>query len=673
MKEKISIKTSERLFYLILLILCVLPEIIYIGGLGFYWDDWSQLFLHTKFGDAAFPDYYAYNRPLSAWTDMLFFPVCGSSPLKWHLLLLLLKYILCVLFYKISNLVIPHQKKLSETASLLFAVCPLFSQSYISIAYTQHFTDFILFALSVLLLLRSVSEPRKSLKTTCFLLSVICTILHLTVTEYFAFLELIKIPLLWSVVRKEKNSVSCLNSITKYYAPHFVIFILYCLYRLNITKFFPFAGTETPDLLYLFMKSPAAGIRSFLKNLSVDMLYPFTHFLSGLFAFNIQSILTATELLMITISLITACFVFFFLTKIRIEQQDLIRSDKDKVLENGSPVPASGRKPEILFILICFAGIFLGVLPFLIMNENALNTDDPAHADRTFLAALPFVCIVFSLLLKKFFPNRKLYAAAAGLTVFLFCHGQMNAYLKAKQFTDEQNSFYQQLSIRIPGIMDGTAIVDDTIIFPDQGNFATASALNVLYPNPIRENGDVPVWVFSYPERLRENHGLFNVKNRIYHFKQPAADYIYIDHDNRYANCVWVFTPEDTDNPHISDLQRGWIEGTSIDRIEPGKSFTPDDKIFGHSENNWCNYYQQASLLLQKEEWDKLSELTDTVLKEGFSPSDNRSNSPFEWWPFIAGLLHNGKQEEAKSLADEAVMTDNAYGSFFAERFSSFH
>ena len=672
MKEKINFKKTERLFYLTILILCVLPEIIYIGGLGFYWDDWSQLFLHTKFGDTAFPEYYAYNRPLSAWTDMLFFPIFGSSPVKWHLLLLLLKYILCILFYKISALVIPQQKKLSVTASLLFAVCPLFSQSYISIAYTQHFTDFILFALSVYLLLRSVSESRNFLKTAYFLLSVVCTILHLTVTEYFAFLELIKIPLLWYVVKKEKNSGSCLNNIVKYYAPHFFIFILYCLYRLNITKFFPFAGTETPDLLYLFMKSPAAGIRSFLKNASVDMLYPFTHFLSGLFAFNIQSILTATELLMIAISFITACFAFFCLTKIRVVQE-LNQADTDKRSENGSTVPASGRKPEIQFILTCLAGIFLGVLPFLIMNENAMNTDDPAHADRTFFAALPFVCLVFTLFLNKFFPDRKLYAVAAGLTVFLFCHGQMNAYLKAKQFTDEQNSFYQQLSTRIPGIMDGTAIVDDTIIFPDQGNFATASALNVLYPNPIRENGDVPVWVFSYPERLRENHGLFNVKNRVYHFKQPATDYIYIDHDNRYANCVWVFTPEDTDNPHISDLQRGWIEGTSIDRIDSGKAFTLDEKIFGHSENNWCKYYQQASLLLQKEEWDDLSELTDNVLKEGFSPSDSRSNSPFEWWPFIAGLLHNGDYDRAKYLADEAVMTDNAYESFFETRFSAFH
>ena len=149
-------------------------------------------------------------------------------------------------------------------------------------------------------------------------------------------------------------------------------------------------------------------------------------------------------------------------------------------------------------------------------------------------------------------------------------------------------------------------------------------------------------------------------------------DYIYIDHDNRYANCVWVFTSEDTDNPHISDLQRGWIEGTSIDRIDSGKYFTPDEKIFGYSENNWCNYYQKASLLLQKEDWIELSELTEIVLQKGFSPSDSRSNSPFEWWPFIAGLLHNGKSEEAKSLADEAVMMDNAYQSFFAERFSSF-
>ena len=704
MKEKRNFVTSEVIVYLILFFLCLLPEAIYIGSHGFYWDDWSQLFLHTKFGDDAFPDYYAYNRPLSAWTDMMYFPICGGSPLRWHLLMIVLRFLLCRLFYKILISIMPGKGKLSFTAAILLAVCPLFSQSYISIAYTQHFTDFVLYGLSVLLLYQSACTCERPKKFVFYLLSVVCTIIHLTITEYFVFLELIKIPVLIAAVNNKNEKRNYLYNMIKYYTLHFLIFVLYCLYRLKITDFFPNAGQETPELLYLFQHSPVQAIHSFLKNTAVDLLYPFTGFLSRIFDFNIQSILTKQELVMILISLLISSGVYFVLKRFRktlnnsdegertvrhVPRENCPRTSINQCFlkqgtqksagifiknpkQNNTPVFSENHKEKGCLILICLAGIFLGVLPFLIMNENALNNTDLPHADRTFLAAMPFACLLFSFFLSVFFPNHSLFAAAAALIVFLFCHGQMSAYLEAKLFTEKQNSFYQQLSVRIPGIADGTAFVDDSIIFPEQGNFATASALNILYPNAIRENGEIPLWVFSYPERTRDHHSAFNVQNRIFRFQQSASDYIYLDYDNQFANCVWIFTPQDVDNPHITDLQRGWIAGTGIDRVELDAVLHPDESIFGREKNNWCHYYQQAGLLMQKEDWNGLSNLTADVLAAGFSPSDSRSNSPFEWWPFLLGLLHEGKTEEAQALADEAVRVDGAYKDFFDKRFADF-
>ena len=651
MENKTRKNHSNVYIYPVLFALCILPEAFFIARLGFYWDDWSQLFLHIKFGDTAFWEYFSYNRPLSAWTDILFFPLCGESPLRWHLLLIILKWILCILFYCISELILPGNTRLTVPAALLFACCPLFSQAYISIAYTQHFTDFILFSLSVILLLYSFRVPAKWKKIILYVLSVLCTVLHLSVTEYFAFLELIKIPLFLIAAGRndEKNGIKKrFGSAVCYLSVHFLIFVLYCLYRLNISRFFSNFSAETPDLLYLFLKSPGTAVHSFLKNLAVDLLYPFTGFISGLFDFNIQSILTKNELLLIFVSLFIAALAGLYLRK---------------------QIPESGKISGLRFTLFCIAAMFLSVLPFLVMNENYLNTDDFAHADRTFLAAVPFVCLIFAGLLDRFFPLARLHIVAVCIMVFLFCHGQMSAYHQARIFTQQQNDFYHQLAIRVPGFTDGTAIVDDTIIFPDQGNFATASAINVLYPNRIRETGDVPVWVFSYPERLRKNHGGFHVQNRNYHFNQPPADYIYIDYDNRFANCVWVFSPEDFDNPHITELQRSWIAGTDLTRIDTAAVLKPDKAIFGTLSNNWCGFYQQASLLRQKENWDDLRTLTESVLSEGYTPSDSRSNSPFEWWPFIEALARTGETEHARTLAEEAVRTDAAFADFFENRF----
>ena len=210
--------------------------------------------------------------------------------------------------------------------------------------------------------------------------------------------------------------------------------------------------------------------------------------------------------------------------------------------------------------------------------------------------------------------------------------------------------------------------MDDTIIFPEQGNFSTASAVNVLYPNEIEEGADVPIWIFSYDTRRYSEHGGFHVQKRMWRMNQPPTDYIYIDHDNHFANCVWVVSPEDTDNPHVSELQRGWIANTDLSRVNTDAELTPNATVFGTETKNWCWYYQKASLLRQKEQWEDLAALAAEALAAGFTPSVSCANSPFEWWPFIEGLYRAGNTEKALELANEAIGIDSAYQDFYSNR-----
>lgn len=640
------LRSSSR-FYLLIFLLCVLPEAIFLGRHGFYWDDWSQLFLHTKFGDSEFWHYFSYNRPGSAWTHVLFFPICVSSPVRWHLLFLLLKTVLTILFLKVGRKVLPEQTALVNTAAILFAVCPLFSQEYISIAYSQHFTDFVLFFLSVLSLLNAASAKSRPRIAGWYLLSLVSMVLHLMISEYFAFLEVLKQPLVCICLRQNKVNKPFRKG-TLFALPHYILFAAYCFYRLNITKFAPLFSAETPDLLYLLRTNFTAGMISLCRNIAVDMLWPFTGFFSKLLNFDLLHLLTVHEIGSILFSLFIAGIFIMFAPEI-------------KPLYANSGI-------YISIFLLGIAGMALGILPFWVMNENFLLTDDPYHADRCFLAALPFVCLILSVILCRIFPGRNGLRGAAAVLVFLFVHGQLSENRTAELYTQYQNRFYNQLTERIPGIKDGTAIVDDTIIFPEQGNFATASALNVLYENPIRENGDVPVWVFGYDKRYYEENGGFHVQNRNYHFSEPPEHYIYIDHDNRFANCTWIFGPEDTDNPHVTDLQRSWILHSDTARIRTDASPSRDTQIFGNFEDGWCKYYQQAALLRQKEDWEGLRALAHKVLDAGFTPNHISSNSPFEWWPFIEGLYRSGETEQAVSLVQDAVRQDSAYSDFFSGR-----
>lgn len=631
----------------LLLLACLLPVALLIGQQGFYWDDWCQLFLHTKYGDGAFWQYFSYDRPGSAWTDILFFPICGDSPLRWHLLTLGLKYCSVVLFLAILRTCFPSKPRLNFIAALLTAVCPLFSQQFISIAYSQHYTDLVLFLLSVLLLLRSVLSENNLRKVLLSLFSLLAMVGHLTVTEYFVPQELLKLPLLWIVFSRIAPAKRLTETI-KHWAAHFALLLVYCVLRLNIIRFFPAYSADEPELLLSLKANPFSAIRMLIRNAAADTLYPFTGFISKLFDFDLLNITTGRSLLCLGIAFIFALAVCF-----GIRHSGMIDEEQHHTLR---------------LVFLGFCGIILGIAPFWVINETYLLSDDMPHADRCFMAALPWFCLILSAVLCFLFNESSKPAVGTALVVFLFTNGLFTANREAVDLTAEQNHFYHQLAERIPGIEDGTAIVDSAIIFPEQGNFSTASALNVLYPNGIRANGDVPIWVFSYDTRKYSEHGGFHVQKRMWRMNQPPTDYIYIDHDNHFANCVWVFTPEDTDNPHVSELQKGWIENTNLSRINTDAVLTPNSTIFGSEEKNWCWYYQKASLLRQKEQWEDLAALAEEALAAGYSPTDSRANSPFEWWPFVEGLYRSGKTEEAQNLAAEAVSMDHAYQDFYSNR-----
>ena len=241
----------------------------------------------------------------------------------------------------------------------------------------------------------------------------------------------------------------------------------------------------------------------------------------------------------------------------------------------------------------------------------------------------------------------------------------------ARWQTKKQNDIYWQIYTRIPGIQSNTAFVDEKVIFPFQGNFATASAINILYQNPINEDGTVPLWVFNIDGVQFEQHAGYHTIKRNFEFIASSRQSIFLDYQNQFSNCIWVFSPEDIDNPHLSEIQKSWLPHSDISRIRIDIQSLPDKKIFGSQPQNWCTYYQQAALFRQFKDWDELHDLTNSVLEDGFTPSSSSSNSPFEWWPFIESLIRSKEFEKAQDLTLQAIQTDPAYKDFFCNRWNN--
>lgn len=632
--------------------LCLAAHGLFIFSQGFYWDDWSQIFLRVKFGDTAYWDYFMADRPTSAWTNILFARFLQNDPRLWHLFIILLKFLTSIVIYRILRSLRPENGQANLMITSLYILCPLFSQIYISVAYTQHYLNALLFLLSVLFIILAAQSAEKT-KTLVFgSFSLLLTLLHLSIMEYFAFLELIKLPLLFITFRARSFSIKkSFRKSFQFFLPSLFLFCIYCVYRLNYTKIFPLQEAKDPSLFYDFISAPMATAISFAKTMIAHIAYIFTDFVGSLFTINVETMFRPFSLFSILLSVLLFFLIILFFSKIEFNSN----------LLSGKPIAG--------YLGIGFLWIFLALLPSLV-SDNTLAAVDQAHVERIFLPAIFGVALVFYALIAWLIPpHPKLMVAIAFLSAF-FYHQQLEANNLGRQQTLEQNNVFWQLRTRMPALESNTAIVDEEVMFPFQGNFSTSGAINLLYENPINPDGTTPLWVFHSQEKYFSERSGYSVKKRNFEFYAAPSQSIFLDYENQFANCVWIFSPEDIDNPHLTEIQKSWIPHSDISRIIREASAQPDPAIFGEQPANWCTYYQKASLLRQFHSWDALAALSTEVLDKGFTPQSNSSNAPFEWWPFIESLIRSHQVGKAEELTLQAIQADAAYKNFFCNRWN---
>ena len=89
LRYKAPANATGWLVALILLLLTSLAYGLLIPWLGYYQDDWYQVWFGRAFGPGIFPAYYAGERPFIAWIYMLTTSLLGYAPLSWHVFALL--------------------------------------------------------------------------------------------------------------------------------------------------------------------------------------------------------------------------------------------------------------------------------------------------------------------------------------------------------------------------------------------------------------------------------------------------------------------------------------------------------------------------------------------------------------------------------------------------------
>lgn len=663
-KRAFSLKFSHLSVPLALLLLCILSFGLLIPNLGFYWDDWAKTLVNRLYGPAGYWSYYAEDRPLSAWTHILFLSILGDSPLNWHLLSLVLRWLSAVGLWWVINSLWPQARRLAVFASCLFVVYPVFTLQPVAVTFHQQWLQYGLYFLSLGAMIQAYNKPQRFWPYTA--LSIFALLLQLTITEYFAVLEFVRLLVLWVLVsRRHEVFLKRLGATLGRWWPYLLLLGGYLVWRLFFIRL---SGEDPyrPDYLYTFFVDPKSTL-SYLGKLGIiEMFYMAVTSWAGVLDLGVgqilpQSVIPEMVKLSWLVATLTAAVLAVYLTRL-----DLVEEKE---------LSAESRRSWLLqVLLIGLLAMACGAAPAWISGRQVVSD---FHSNRYALPAMFGACLLWAAALEWMIDRPLPKVLALCLMVGLATGFHFRISAEHQDLWASQKDFYWQLYWRVPYLEPKTALLFEQEMFPNQGLFSTSAALNLLYPQPENSDG-LAYWIYALkpkyenaiPPRL-DKIG-FHTQFRTLVFNGAAPDTIIVYYDPGRANCLWLLTPEDEDNPDLAPVTAQMLALSNLERVRSGpvSEQYPPRQLFGDEpEHGFCYFYQKAALAQQKDDWEQVAVLADQVRRGGYHPADYRFKTPQEWLTFIEGYARSGRWEEAAGLAGSAAEINSAK---YAPRVCSF-
>lgn len=630
---------------LALLAVCALAFGLLLPKLGFYWDDWSNIHVAKIYGIPGLWEFYGDTyRPLTAWTFAVFTPLVGLSPLGWQILALVLRGLTAWVFAGLLGALWPQARWQAAAAALLFLVYPVFLQQPIAVTYHRHWTGYLLYMTSLLLMVLSVRQPRRAVVFT--LLALLALAGHLAIFEYYAGAELVRPLVLWlALAGAGLTGSKRFGAALLRWLPYLALFGAYVAWRLLA----PTVGAPDPNkpqLLLELFSQPVQAILHFTQLIIQDVVFIMetswhSTLQPALFDFS-----ASFTLITLGVSLVAALAVAFYLTRI----------------QTGAEPPRSWWKPALVLGL---AALICGGLPIWSTGRQALSG---GFADRYVLASLWGASLVWVALMQAVTDIRPARAIILGILIGLSVGLHLRTANEYRWSWVHQQRYAWQLYWRAPWLQPNTTLLSDDDIFPQ---VRRSYAVNLLYLEPRDGGKQLSYWFVRLDSDTVTDPALEFADEAVdieylgftYHGTLKDSLVAYYQPDQQ-GNCLWVLGPGDADTPGLPALTRYALSYSHPERIAPtpAASDYPLTDIFGaEPTGSWCYYYEKADLARQFGDWPAVVSLGDAAQAAGFTPVDGASNSVHEWLPFIEGYARQGQWQIALDLTQSNLALDGRY------------
>jgi hypothetical protein len=630
--KKINLELNFWSMSLISLILVGLSFAIYLPSLGYYFDDWPQLYSMVVRGVEGIKTYFAYDsRPFGWVTAWLLYKLWGTNAIAWHLFNYLIHWLTGIIIYLTLTKIWPASRKTIAWMVILFAVYPAFDQQSAAIIYTGYRVSFLCFWLSLLLMILYVTT--KKYRILWLVLGLMLNMVNLFTVEYFIGLELVRPLILWFIIEdkgRKKISKVLLN-----WLPWLLLTAAFAFWRLFLME-------NLRSLSLFFFSNLVASPKAALTFLFEAILKTYMKVLFGVWyaAFDPAMIDLSSAYRIIALGLVLLVFVSLVVL--------LLFNRKRWIKEESQDT-----NPLKQQLWLGAAGIFCGSLPVWLIMRSYGETES-VYIDRFALPIMWAAALLLTALLTRLFREhmlrRNLILAALIALAVGKNFSDTNSY---KWSTTMQNRIFYQLKWRAPGLKPNTTLVAARELFANMGAYEVGFKLNLLYPT----SQSMPQLDYYFGTTLKlfprditditDDAKKIKAQRWYAEYEAFGRDSLVVNWSLEPQDCLWVLSINDRYNPLLYGNTAQALTGSNLLRIlQVDPTFTPDIRLFGTEDrNNWCYYYQSADLARQNGDWAKVVSLYEQAKAAGFSPANG-----VELIPFIEGYARNGQADVAANL-----------------------
>lgn len=644
----------ELAFPAVLLGICCAAFGLLIPWLGFFQDDWYQIWFGRSFGSSVYLNYYAEERPFMAPLYLLTTSFVGTSPTNWQIFALAMRWLAGLSVYWSLRQVWPRQRWLSGVIASLFVIYPGFRQQAASVIYSHYFLQFSIQMSSIGFMALAMRAHRlhKNRHFAPFMaLSLSGALVGVFASEYFFGLELIRPICLWLISGEDSASKTWerLKQSFGLWLPYLAILGSFLFWRLFVFQF--------PTYQPIYNQLPDASLMELTKQLAVTIGRDLIEMGGLVWALPVKVLVESgaelpSTLAAIILVIISATGVGFYLYRLSLgsapEQGTIVqnmpeRHEAKQILGSGVVGMLAAGWPFWFVGLPVDLGINSGsrfgiafMLPASLILGGLVGLAANVPVKRNQLVVNIWLALLIGLGVGQAFKD-------------------MNYF---RQLHSNQATFFQELAWRVPQLKPGTTILVNN---QDQhlmsGDNALTAALNWIYdPEPPYS---LDYMLFYIPARLESGSlpglklGLtFNKQFRTTSF-QGATGKMLVVYD-AYPHCLRVLDANiDTDLPRPVDMPKALkaaIPLSDFALIDPAPRTAAQlsHALFRYlpSEDSWCAMYEKADLARQQGDWQMIVKLAE----QAFTSPITVDNT-YELLPYIEGYARCGMMEKARELS----------------------